>query len=286
MQPGVMNEQLRHVTVIEEAHNLLRKTSVAQSQEGANLQGKSVEMLTNAIAEMRTYGEGFIIADQAPDMLDEVVIRNTNTKIVLRLPNETDCQLIGKAIALKDEQIHELAKLPAYVAAVYQNDWVEAVLCKSDRFEDSKPYEYEPKDYNAPIRAFLTVLFGAAEHTELNAEERSIILNWINRLDNGEYTKNLLRSGLDRTALTQQQLQAVAYNLFNGQKIALLLRGAADNAAGIQQMEQEIRTSFRFEEPTVIDAIRQQICAALMTIESCDDISRRYHFFAPRGGVL
>ena len=36
-----MNSRLRHVTVLEEAHNLLRKTSAEQSQEGANLQGKS-----------------------------------------------------------------------------------------------------------------------------------------------------------------------------------------------------------------------------------------------------
>ena len=28
-------QQLRHVTVLEEAHNLLRKTSAEQSQEGA-----------------------------------------------------------------------------------------------------------------------------------------------------------------------------------------------------------------------------------------------------------
>ncbi len=62
-----MNSRLRHVTVLEEAHNLLRRTAAEQSQESANLQGKSVEMLANAIAEMRTYGEGFIIADQAPD---------------------------------------------------------------------------------------------------------------------------------------------------------------------------------------------------------------------------
>ena len=85
-----MNSRLRHVTVLEEAHNLLRKTSAEQSQEGANLQGKSVEMLANAIAEMRTYGEGFIIADQAPGLLDMSVIRNTNTKIILRLPDEED----------------------------------------------------------------------------------------------------------------------------------------------------------------------------------------------------
>lgn len=65
MSQGGMNETLRHVTVLEEAHNLLKRTSAAPGAEGADLAGKSVEMLANAIAEMRTYGEGFIIADQA-----------------------------------------------------------------------------------------------------------------------------------------------------------------------------------------------------------------------------
>lgn len=54
MCSGVMNGKLRHVTVLEEAHNLLRKTSAEQSQESANVQGKSVEMLANAIAEMQS----------------------------------------------------------------------------------------------------------------------------------------------------------------------------------------------------------------------------------------
>lgn len=129
-----MNSRLRHVTVLEEAHNLLRKTSAEQSQEGANLQGKSVEMLANAIAEMRTYGEGFIIADQAPGLLDMSVIRNTNTKIIMRLPDEENRKLVGKSAALKEAQIDELSKLPLGVAAVYQNEWPEAVLCKIEAY--------------------------------------------------------------------------------------------------------------------------------------------------------
>ena len=122
------NSNLKHITVLEEAHNLLRRTSAEQSQEGANLQGKAVEMISNAIAEMRTYGEGFIIADQAPGLLDQSVIRNTNTKIILRLPDWDDRNLVGKAANLKDEQIEELARLRTGCAAVYQNDWQEAVL--------------------------------------------------------------------------------------------------------------------------------------------------------------
>ena len=146
------NAGLRHVTVLEEAHNLLRKTSTEQPVEGGNLLGKSVEMLSNAIAEMRTYGEGFIIADQAPGLLDASVIRNTNTKIVMRLPDGSDRQLVGGAEALTEAQTTELARLPRGVAAVYQNDWIEAVLCKIDKAEHGEGrYEYARKGAaNAP----------------------------------------------------------------------------------------------------------------------------------------
>ena len=141
--PPERNSGLRHITVLEEAHNLLRKTSTEQGMESANLAGKSVEMLTNAIAEMRTYGEGFVIADQAPGLLDPAVIRNTNTKVVFRLPDYDDRLLVGKAENLSEEQINELARLPTGCAAVYQNNWQEAVLCQTKKYDEklSKPLD-------------------------------------------------------------------------------------------------------------------------------------------------
>lgn len=146
-QTDGMNVPLKHVTVLEEAHNILKRISTEQSMEGANMAGKSVEMLSNAIAEMRTYGEGFIIADQSPNAVDISAIRNTNTKIIMRLPDEDDRMLAGKAAALKDEQIDEIAKLPKGVAVIYQNDWLEAVLCKVDKFDgEEKLYNYTPKN--------------------------------------------------------------------------------------------------------------------------------------------
>ena len=147
MTSNAMNVELKHITVLEEAHNLLKKTSTEQSSESANLIGKSVEMLTNAIAEMRTYGEGFIIADQAPGLLDMSVIRNTNTKIIMRLPDQTDRELVGRAANLNEDQITELAKLPCGVAAVYQNEWVQPVLCKIDKHKTvDKEYEHKPEE--------------------------------------------------------------------------------------------------------------------------------------------
>lgn len=145
-----MNAELKHITVLEEAHNLLKRTSAEQSSEGSNLLGKSVEMLANAIAEMRTYGEGFVIADQAPGLMDMSVIRNTNTKIIMRLPDLGDRELVGRAAGLNDDQILELAKLPCGVAAVYQNEWIQPVLCKVDYYRSKVgPYEYSISDDDA-----------------------------------------------------------------------------------------------------------------------------------------
>jgi hypothetical protein len=136
-----MNLELRHITVLEEAHNILKRTSAEQNPEGSNMMGKSVELLSNSIAEMRTYGEGFIIADQSPNSVDMSAIRNTNTKIIMRLPDEADRRLAGKASALKDEQLDEISKLPKGVAIVYQNDWLEPVLCRISKFDGiESPY--------------------------------------------------------------------------------------------------------------------------------------------------
>lgn len=127
---GVDNEKLKHITVLEEAHNLLRNSFASSSPEmGGGVAAKSVEMLANAIAEMRTYGEGFVIVDQAPGLLDMSVIRNTNTKIIMRLPDQSDRELVGKAANLNDNQIEEIAKLQRGIAAIYQNEWIQPILC-------------------------------------------------------------------------------------------------------------------------------------------------------------
>ena len=165
----ISNIKLHHVTVLEEAHNILRVKNSASSVEGSNVAEKAVEMISNAIAEMRTYGEGFIIADQSPSAVDMSAIRNTNTKIIMRLPEENDRKISGKSAALKEEQINEIARLPKGVAVVYQNDWIEAVLCQIHKFdEEEKEYNYkDEKNYS--------------EKKKIN----SILINFIlnNRLD-------------------------------------------------------------------------------------------------------
>lgn len=138
-----MNLPLRHVTVLEEAHNLLRKTSFSQSQEGTNMQGKSVEMISNAIAQLRSMGEGFIIVDQAPKELDESVIRNTNTKIIHRIPFEEDYRIVGKSANISEDQLTEIPRLRDGVAVVFQNNWLQPVLCQFPLYTNEMPLQYE-----------------------------------------------------------------------------------------------------------------------------------------------
>lgn len=128
-----MNQRLRHMTILEEAHNLLRRNSTSQSAESSNVAGKSVEMISNSIAEMRTYGEGFIIVDQSPTAVDISAIKNTNTKIVMRLPEQSDFDAVGSSFALNEDQIREIARLRRGAAIVSQSGWLEPVMVSVHR---------------------------------------------------------------------------------------------------------------------------------------------------------
>lgn len=274
-----MNEKLLHVTVLEEAHNLLRKTSIAQSQEGANLQGKSVEMITNSIAEMRTYGEGFIIADQAPALLDEAVIRNTNTKIVLRLPNESDRQLVGTSMALNENQITELAKLPKGVAAIYQNDWVEAVLCQFEKFVDIAPYAYIKKEDDKVIEHYLKKVFGTNDNYEMKAEDGDTVRVWIQSLRNTDKTKDLLNAVLEGKTLSTSDREIVAYNVFSGKKIAELLAREKKESEGIERANNKIKSYIGISDSILIDNIRHLIMQVIFKINYDGELSHRYRAF-------
>lgn len=193
MSSSGMNDALKHITVLEEAHNILKRTSTDQSMESGNLVGKSVEMIANAIAEMRTYGEGFVIVDQAPALMDMSVIRNTNTKIIMRLPDQSDRELVGKAANLDDEQIKELAKLPCGVAAVYQNEWIQPILCKVDKMSvKNTRYSYcrqdtevRKVDYTDKIQIAEMLSKGMTIGQEIS---RDYVLDLLSRLNLSDYT--------------------------------------------------------------------------------------------------
>jgi Predicted ATPase len=95
--------KLLHLTVIEEAHNLLLKPSVDTSNSG-NPQQVVADLFSNMLSEIRSYGQGMMIVDQIPTRLVADAIKNTNYKIVHRLTAPDDCAAMAAGLALRDDQ--------------------------------------------------------------------------------------------------------------------------------------------------------------------------------------
>jgi hypothetical protein len=110
---------LHHITLIEEAHRLLRNTSTEQGGETANPQGRAIEVFTNILAEIRAYGEGILIAEQLPVKLTPDAIKNTNLKVVHRLVSKDDREVISATLDLDEAQQRYLTRLEKGSAIVY-----------------------------------------------------------------------------------------------------------------------------------------------------------------------
>ncbi len=110
---------IQHVTVIEEAHRLLKNAPTEVSTESANVKGKAVETFTNMLSEIRAYGEGVMIAEQIPTKLAPDAIKNTNLKILHRVVAEDDRQTVGATMNLDESQTRAVTALARGQAAVY-----------------------------------------------------------------------------------------------------------------------------------------------------------------------
>ncbi|WP_415930070.1 helicase HerA domain-containing protein [Zhenpiania hominis] len=207
-----MNCPLKHVTILEEAHNLLKRTSTEQGPESSNVQGKSVEMISNSIAEMRTYGEGFVIVDQSPTAVDISAIKNTNTKIVMRLPEANDCQAIGQSMGLQESQIAELCRLEKGVAAIYQNNWLEAVLTKIDKYSG----QYETKKMTTHAQGNRQQLAGELlEELMLQDETGDFNMAWLNTILNRARVPQYIKSEFSTFLMEYQKSQEHKKEAYN-----------------------------------------------------------------------
>jgi hypothetical protein len=121
-QPGSSHhEGLKHILVIEEAHRLLKNIVTERSSEMlGNPRGKAVESFCNLIAEMRSLGQGVIVAEQIPTKIAPDVLKNTNTKIIHRLVSADDQRAVGTSLGLHESDSHYLNQLETGFALVHK----------------------------------------------------------------------------------------------------------------------------------------------------------------------
>lgn len=102
---------LRHVTVIEEAHRLLKRVENGPA-------AKAVDLFASLLAEIRAYGDGIVVVEQIPSKIIPDVIKNTALKIIHRLPALDDRELVGGTMNLSAEQSRAVVAFPPGTAAV------------------------------------------------------------------------------------------------------------------------------------------------------------------------
>ena len=110
--------ELMHLTVVEEAHNVLSAPR-ADYQGTGNPQQVAIDLFCNMLAEIRAYGEGLMIVEQSPTKLTSDAVKNTNYKIVHRLAYKDDCDMMASALALRPEQAGILPMLEVGDAIIF-----------------------------------------------------------------------------------------------------------------------------------------------------------------------
>lgn len=129
---------LKNVILLEEAHVLLdADTNVGQGD--ANPSAIAQGLVKRMLAEIRSYGVGIVIADQSPRKVGTDVVALTDMKVVFRLVESEDKQIIGDSTNMSDVQIQRMSKLKPGEAFLFFNklDEPEEVITPDYRLENN-----------------------------------------------------------------------------------------------------------------------------------------------------
>lgn len=101
---------LKNVILLEEAHVLLDADTKA-GEGDANPNAIAQGLVKRMLAEIRSYGVGIIIADQSPRKVSTDIVALTDMKMVFRLVESVDKQIISDSTNMTEIQVQRMAKL-------------------------------------------------------------------------------------------------------------------------------------------------------------------------------
>lgn len=150
-------KSLTHITVIEEAHNVMENVqSVGASEVAADTRAKAVEAFSAMLSEVRAYGEGIIISDQSPEKLAPDAVRNTNLQIAHQLRHKTDREAMASAMIMTEAQRDFMGKLRVGEAAVFMTGYDRATFMRVPNYKDdnnfAEPDDATIRDKMAPLQ--------------------------------------------------------------------------------------------------------------------------------------
>lgn len=129
---------LKNIILLEEAHVLL--DAEANSGQGdANPSAIAQGLIKRMLAELRSYGVGLIIADQSPKKVGTDVVALTDIKMVFRLVEGADKDIIANSTGMSDAQSLRMGKLKPGEVFMFFNklDEPEEIITPNYRLENN-----------------------------------------------------------------------------------------------------------------------------------------------------
>lgn len=129
---------LKNVILLEEAHVLL-DSNMNSGQGEANPSSIAQGLIKRMLAEIRSYGVGLVIADQSPRKVGTDVVALTDMKVVFRLVEVADKQIIADSSNMSDAMIQRMSKLKPGEAFLFFNklDEPEEIITPDYRLENN-----------------------------------------------------------------------------------------------------------------------------------------------------
>lgn len=146
--------ELKHLLLIEEAHNLLGNVQESGNKEQANPKGKAVKNFANMLAEVRGFGQGIAIAEQNPEGLVPDVMVNTNIKLAHRVVEAKNREALSRSMLLTPQQEKSLASLGVGQMLYYIGGNPEPNLTSAPNFKDEATNGFNPRLTDAEINTY------------------------------------------------------------------------------------------------------------------------------------
>jgi hypothetical protein len=191
--------RLRHLLVVEEAHNFL-SNSGRSSGEGFSPRSQTRDFFVKMLNEVRAYGQGIAVIDQAAGELPSAVLRNTATKIAHRMSHGTDIEAIAASMVLDDQLLAQLKTLTTgrcvMTAKGYQRPFPAQVL--------AQPVESGSMDALGDCELSGDDQY-AVWYEEILRSASHIVVRLLQRFENDVfYEKDPVKSETKRTRLKQE----------------------------------------------------------------------------------
>ena len=145
--------------------------SAENDKEIGNPKGKAVEHFTNMLAEMRSYGQGVIVAEQIPSKLAPEVIKNSSNKIIHRIVSKDDQEVMANTIGVHSTDAIYLGNSRTGYALCHKEGMVQPVIVKFDEVttNDVRDIKLFEEDDEQKVGVINRGMIMAALHREILA---------------------------------------------------------------------------------------------------------------------